>query len=274
MRIFGTTTALVAWVLTSQAVAAPPRCDAVAGSAPVLRTGTVVLLGEIHGTVQGPEALGRLVCLALERDLDVTVGLEIPQREQDRIDRYLQGGDEAEGRADLLSGSFWQREYQDGRSSRAMLELLRSLRSYRQTHSRLRVITIDDPEAHEGRDAFMAKRLADAIAGSHDHVFFVLTGNVHNRLTPGVRWDPDYEPMGYLLDRLRPETDLVSLRLTHGGGTAWVCTGREVGDCGTRELDSQETSPAGIELFANPNGEPFSGRYHVGAIDASPPANR
>jgi hypothetical protein len=153
-----------------------------------------------------------------------------------------------------------------------MLELLHSLRGYGNDLERLRVMAIDDPEASEGRDAFMAQRLANATERSPESVFFVLTGNVHNRLTSGIRWNPDYEPMGYRLQRLRPETEIVSLRITHGGGTAWVCTGSDVRDCGPRELDAQESSTPGIELFSNPGDRPFSGRYYVGPITASPPA--
>ncbi|TDI48407.1 MAG: hypothetical protein E2P02_00815 [Acidobacteria bacterium] len=102
-------------------VAAPPAtvwadCTSIAGTEHVLESGTVVLLGEIHGTREGPQTVSRLACAALEQGRDVTIGLEIPKNEQVAINRYFDGEDEASQRAMLLATSFWQRDYQDGRS--------------------------------------------------------------------------------------------------------------------------------------------------------------
>ena len=56
-------------------------CMPIAGTEHVLEPGTVVLLGEIHGTREGPETVSRLACAALEQGQQVTVALEIPQNE-------------------------------------------------------------------------------------------------------------------------------------------------------------------------------------------------
>lgn len=69
------------------------------------------------------EFFGDLVCLALDRGLDVSVVLEIDFEEQDRLDRYLSAGDDVEPAA-LLAGPFWQSDYQDGRRSQAMFQLM------------------------------------------------------------------------------------------------------------------------------------------------------
>ncbi len=79
--------------------------------------------------------------------------------------------------------------------------------------------------------------------------------------------------MGYLLESLLgSETELVSLRITNSGGSAWICTGSAATDCGVRELDGQDELPMGTELFADSQDAAFSGRLHVGPITALPPA--
>lgn len=242
-------------------------CEPVPGSEPLLHTGAVVLLGEIHGTVESPEAVGKLACLALDRGLAVTVALEIPRTEQEGVEKFLSDGD----RSALLSGEFWSRDYQDGRSSGAMVELLATLRRFQKNES-LDVLLIDDPNAANGRDRFMAERLADRIASSPERMVIALTGNLHNRLSLGTPFDPSHEPMGLLLTRLRPHASIISLEMTHGGGSAWICTGSDTSDCGERELHGRGDAPPGIELHDDRDDEPFSGRFHLERITASPPA--
>lgn len=248
-------------------VATPPRvCRSVPGADSVLRPGVVILLGEIHGTRESPRAVSDLVCLALEKRLSVTVALEIPVTEQNNIDAYLTGTETT-----LPEGKFWKREYQDGRSSGAMIDLLSKLRTYHELDGGLRVVALDEPHHPDGRDLAMARRLNDIVSHEPEHLVVVLTGNIHNRLSRGIRWDADYEPMGYRLVRSNPPVEILSLELTHSGGTAWVCTGGSSEDCGVRKLQGADDVPLGIELFIEPTGRPFSGRYHLGKITASLP---
>lgn len=94
-------------------------CQPVPGLDEILQSGTVLLLGEMHGTVEGPRFLSNAVCRALGRDLQVTVGLEIPIQEDASVERFLKSADQADDVSRLLSSGFWSREYQDGRSSLA-----------------------------------------------------------------------------------------------------------------------------------------------------------
>ena len=246
------------------------ECTPIVGSEDLLEPGSIVLLGEIHGTTQGPEAVSRLTCVALEHGRRVSVALEIPKGEQPFIDQYLDG----DNISTLLGTGFWQRDYQDGRSSRAMLELLSTLRDYARDTERVRVVAIDDPDAANGRDAYMAERVHHEISSAPQDVVIVLVGNLHNRLVAGNRWNPSYEPMGYLLGNMGHTQHLVSLRLTHGGGSAWVCTGSTPGDCGERELNGDDGLELGIEMFEASTDNAYSGRLHLGHIDASPPAKQ
>ena len=54
-------------------------CDPLPHADTLLRPGVIVLLGEIHGTEQGPALVSTLVCRTLKRGLPVNVGLEIPR---------------------------------------------------------------------------------------------------------------------------------------------------------------------------------------------------
>ncbi|PTL80173.1 hypothetical protein [Vitiosangium sp. GDMCC 1.1324] len=51
--------------------------------------------------------------------------------EQSRLDTYLASRGTPADQDTLLDGDFWRRPYQDGRSSRAMLELVDQVRALR-----------------------------------------------------------------------------------------------------------------------------------------------
>jgi len=95
---------------------------------------------------------------------------------------------------------------------------------------------------------------------------------MHNRLVAGNRFNPSYEPMGYLLRTTSPATELISLRVTHSGGSAWICTGSTTSDCGEQDLKGTVGLEPGIDIFEDSGESAYSGRLHVGPIKASPPA--
>ncbi|MGV6492816.1 hypothetical protein ACTUVK_003020 [Stenotrophomonas rhizophila] len=91
----------------------------------------LVLVGELHGTVETPALVGELACAAAADATPVTVALEMDPTEQARIDAYLASAGTAADRSALLAGRFWTRTMQDGRSSVAMAALIERLRSLR-----------------------------------------------------------------------------------------------------------------------------------------------
>ena len=241
------------------------ECVPVDGVDALLQPGSVVLLGEIHGTRESPLAVARIACAALDRDMAVTVGLEIPQSENKRIQKYLSSDGTPWDQVQMLEGDFWQRDYQDGRSSQAMLDLIETLRAFRERGGDLRVLVIDNSMTPD-RDRFMAQWLEAAIVDEPSRFFVTLTGNLHNRLTAA---DGQRAPMGFHLRQSLTEVNVVSLQITYAGGTAWVCTHD---GCGIRKLGGQSNSLSGIQLFEGTTDEGFSGSYDVGNIAASPPA--
>lgn len=254
------------------AAAAPAlECAAPRGGDALIRAGSILLLGELHGTAEAPAVVGELACAALQASLPVAVALEIPYAEQAGIDRFVAGETDRDA---LLAGPFWQRDYQDGRSSRAMADLLARLRALRREAPHLRVAAIDRPQPPAQRDAAMAARIDELAAATPEGLVISLTGNLHNRLTRGNRWNPDYLPMGYQLRQLRPAAPIRAIDLEHQGGTAWICQSSSAAECGERPLRGVEPREPGLQLYPPTADGPFTGALHLGPITASPPAVR
>lgn len=266
---------LAAACLPASAGNAPMACGAVPGLDPLLRSRDVVLVGEMHGTVESPAFLDRAVCLALAGGRPVTVGLEIPIEEDARIRAYLASSGSASDRDALLGGAFWQAPFQDGRRSRAMLALLEDLRHTSRAGGPVHLLLLDSTAFQDGseRDRAMAGRLRDAIAGAPHDLFLVLTGNIHTRLRQGVRWDPSYEPMGFVLAHLSPKLAIAALDVAYTGGSAWICETPRPASCGAKTLKGRpDAGSPGVTLSPAVGAEGYSGFYSVGALTASPPA--
>lgn len=246
-------------------------CPEVPGLDSLLEPGNLLLIGEMHGTEQGPAFLRDAACRGLARGLPVTVGLEVDRAEDEAFQAYLGSDGGAVARERLLAAPFWRPEFQDGRSSRAILGLMEDLRKLAAGAGELQVVLIDRPKPPAERDAAMAERVAESVAARPDDVFLVLTGNIHNRLTKGMPWNAELEPMGYLLAKRLPEARIVSLDMAYPGGTAWSCFGSE---CRAKELGGSKTAAgrSGVELLEKPAGEPYTGRYFTGPLTASEPA--
>jgi len=211
---------LVVLLVPASGRAAAGECPEEPGLAALLEPGTVLLVGEMHGTEDGPGFVRSVVCHGLARGLPVTVGLEIDRAEEGPLRAYLasDGGDEA--KKALLYSSFWGRDYQDGRSSRSMFRLVDDLRERLTGGADLRLVLIDRPEAPGGRDAAMAEAVAEAAEARPGDLLVVLTGNIHNRLTKGMPWNEELEPMGYLLAKRLGPGRLYSLDMAYTGGEA------------------------------------------------------
>jgi hypothetical protein len=242
-------------------------------------SGGVALFGEMHGTSEIPRTFGEIACQLVARgDAAVTVGLEIPESEQPRIDAFMSSDGGAAARGALQASSFWTRPgtAQDGRSSAAMLELLDRLRALRRTAPSLRVATFDLREitARTGDgidwDGEMANRLEAIRHENPSATLLVLTGNVHARTAVGTPWDASFVPMGrHLADAL---PGLLAFNAAFAAGEAWVCL-RE-GECGPSPMRGKDLGGAPfLERHATKSPEGYDGIFYVGgAIHASPPS--
>lgn len=265
---------LLTVLLLAPAPAAAAECQEVPGLAPLLEPGTVLLLGEIHGTVEAPGFLASVACAALAKGLPVTVGLEIDRAEDAAFQAFMASDGGADARRALLASPTWTRKEQYGLGSRAMLGLVDRLRELAAGPGELGLVLIDRPNPPAERDRAMAERVAEAAEARPGDLLVVLTGNLHNRLTKGTPWNAELEPMGHQLTRLRPGARILSLDMAHPGGTAWVCFPGPPQDCGVKKLGgpADATGRTGVELLGDAAGKPFSGRYFTGPITASEPA--
>lgn len=261
-------------LLGGSKAASSSNCGA-AGLSPLLKPGRILLLGEIHGTVEGPSVVARVACEASGLGLPVLVALELPVEERPSVDRFLASDGGAAARRDLLAGDFWQRDYQDGRSSAAMLELLDALRTLGSGSARPSVTLLDSArrfDTGQERDDSMGQRLVDLVRSSPPAALIVaLTGNVHSRSTEGVPWDAHYRPAGAMVDSRWPDRTL-SILLVAPPGQAWICTGSDASSCGPHDLGGRDGVDSGrLDMYAVPE-EGHDGSFQLAALTASPPA--
>lgn len=222
----------------------------------------LVLVGEVHGTVETPALVGELACAASADGTAVTVALEISAREQARLDAYLASAGTPAARAALLAGPFWTRSTQDGRSSTAMLALLERLRRLNADGRRIAVIAVDE-ERIGSRDVGMAEHITRAVQPGRRVI--ALLGNVHASQRLGRPNLPDYAPAGYLLRGLAP----LGVRVGAHGGEAWVCAPV----CGVRAFGNQRVGDASVGYAAGDRAQSgYDGNYTVPLYTASLPA--
>jgi len=266
--------------------AAPPPATPLAldcglevrGAAALTGPGSVLLVGEMHGTTQVPELVGRIACHAARApNAEVILGLEMTADNQPAVDAYLASDGAQPAMAALLAAPHFASEMKDGRSSQAMVQLLASLRRWRSDGAPLEVVCFDAgpgvAKTSAERDAAMAKTLAAVHRERPGSTLVTLSGNVHNRTIPGVPWDAAFVPMGVHMREAFPK--LVSLDFHSAGGTFWACMGTPGGEskCGVAKSggEDQGAEPF-VELYSTRDDKGFDGALYVGTSTASEPA--
>lgn len=227
----------------------------------------LVMFGEMHGTNEMPAYAAAVITHTARKYPNIYVGLEFPPEIQPNIDQYMKTGD-----ARFLKSTkfFNDPALHSGRGSQAMVGLLNELRKA----GDIRVFCFDmPPSKKEGRETLMAKKILSVISEVNspkmvklleenkkqealrpirdrrnlDPMFFVFTGNIHSRLTPGWPDNPEAPTMGSELNRLTNgglnEENVMSILFRYQSGTAWNCqmiNGRL--DCGQQLLQESRSS--------------------------------
>jgi len=244
---------------------APTDCAEIDGADALIKPGVFLIVGEMHGTQESPEAVGDLVCMALKRGLAVTLGLEIPTSQQVLIDEILGEPDQEKALARLRESEFFKRNHQDGRSSKAMADLILRCRRFSRDGGDVRLTCFDSSDG-ETRDQAMAKRLIAERGRHKQRTTLVLTGNVHARKTKNPRFN--FTPMGVYL--AEADVSFVSVNAIHAGGSAWVCQPNQ--PCGVLQIGGEDH---GAKRFVKTEGEIIPHGYdtvlYVGRVTASKP---
>lgn len=237
----------------------------VGGLATQLRRGAIVWFGEMHGTEESPRFVGDAACQAAKVG-HVQLGLEIPHRETALVEQYLRSKGSADDRDALLAGAFWRQH--DGRSSRAMADLIERVRVLRGAGAKIDLVLFDGPG--NPRDEAMAKlvmKLRDPQA-----IFVALSGNVHSRRTKGTRWDPELVPtVAHLVAANLPVT---TFNVSAAGGTIWACMATDDHEPECREHPNNHDGDGTPWTLGPPRDPAHDGVYFVGATKASFPATR
>lgn len=245
--------------LAAIAAATASGCTPVAGADQLWRPGIRwVLVGELHGTNEIPDAFANLVCLAGERQRAVTVALEYSADWQDTIDTYLASDGGAAARAALLAIPVWGSRLQDGRTSTAFLRLFERLRVLKRAGRIAGVVAADvrSRAAMAGpRDAAMA-RAWQAIPVAGDGVVLALVGNLHAMRTSWTFAGRTIETAGSLM----PRAQTMTVNVMGLGGTAWTC---QDDGCAPHAAGDARFAKAGIAATTDP-AIPYDAMYELG----------
>jgi hypothetical protein len=257
-----------------------PGCTEVGGIDYLLKQRTLLLLGEMPGTVESPRFVADLLCNVVASGHTVAIALQLPEFESGALARYLESAGSREDREQLLTGARELALYRDGRFSEAMLGLVESIRSLRARGAEI-AVTLFVPSGIDSLtrqklsavERPMAEKIWYAATESEVDLFIVLAGLTHTRLIRGNLWDPEHQPMGWELAQWHTEWRLLSLALSHSGGNAWVCTSNQGIDCRAVPVQGGGWGePNHVYIYGDVTETGYDGVYYVGEISSSPPA--
>jgi hypothetical protein len=236
----------------------------------LLTPGAILVFGEWHGTNEIPAFFQSAICAASSENQAVRVGLEMPVDEKSHVEAFVAG---VEAEKQLLASAFWTDEFQDGRRSQAMLEVLKEVRRLRSLGRRIVIEPFDVPAAQrstpQARDDFMASTLKEVLSAPSETISLMLMGNGHARTIPGAPWSKDYR---WTASQLRGAgVKFVSLKDKTAGGTAWSCPDVDPSHCGAQRVSDDDGRALEVELTPIAEGG-FDGSYGVGKVSASAPA--
>lgn len=222
----------------------------------IIERARITILGEMHGNETSTMATLALAKDVLDAHGAVTVGVEMPVREQAVLEEYLGSEGSEEDRQKLLASDFWLEDYADGRSSLAMVEFLEALRQMRQAGQDVEILAFDGATGMRGPEALeleMAEPIIAWAEANPERRMVVLVGDFHARLTPVQFGEQTLEPMAIFV--VASVDDVVSINLSYDGGTTIART-----EAGLEALLLAPHRPAGRRGMRAFGGE--GGVYH------------
>ena len=244
------------------------------GLGKLARPGNVVLLGELHGTQQVPHFVAQSACQIVTQGIPVTVGLEVPDMNQEALDTFLYSAGQEQDWSKLMASPFWRSPYPDGRNSEGIAYLIEDLRKLRSQGLDVNIFAYDRPPLEgDKREEYMAHKVLEVANVSSKRVLLVLSGNLHPRQIKGLPWDSSYRPMG---ERLAEQLQgVVSLDIAYKDGSAWICAmdAQQKLDCGVKPAKGKDNGDRYfVQLFGGVSKLGYDGVYYVGQVTASLPA--
>lgn len=274
-------------------------CTAPDGWADVLaQNPRFVVFGELHGTVEAPALVARIICAEAMQGRRVLLAVEHSSLYNTGLQAAWELPHDAFRAA--LPELGW-RGQDDGVGSEAMLQMVLGAHALKDGGASVDIVafnhTKDDAQRARFADlpsqgpheAAQAENIAEAAARKEYERVIVLVGRTHAEIAP-LRLSsggPAFEPMAV---RLRGYGTVLSLGMKHAGGETWGCalapgTKLTPGQAVTKDMITCSASRAGAEgasdraphitvgNLADPQlAHRFDGTFWVGPITASPPA--
>jgi hypothetical protein len=232
-----------------------------------LKNYDAILIGEVHGNNESPQFAEGMVNLWLASGEKVLLGLEINEDNQDNIDKFIQSGD-----FEIIKKMpFFNRTSEDGRSSAAMANLIRSF--YKKENMKIVCLDIPSTPGYPGnRDSAMALKAMAAAKANPKWKLITYTGNGHNKTELG----PYGYPMGFLLangsDKRLNTENVTTIDVVYEGGSSWFCNGTK----GCKEYAQGNLSHELAQKYIFDNSFIFAGnekKFFTRKISASLPLN-
>ncbi|HEX3476428.1 MAG TPA: hypothetical protein VHT91_15495 [Kofleriaceae bacterium] len=265
--------AVVACSGAPRAPVSPPVRDVLALPRELEAPGATILIGDLHGTRELPGFVAQLVGqLAATRP--VVLALEILPSELPSAGAYLAGDGGRAARDAALRDPWWRAEYQDGRRSVAMFEMIDRVRALRAGGARVELACFDamiaDPSIAAGagaREDGMTRNVLAIRAAHPGATLVVYAGNLHTRRAPAA-FAPDRAWMAMQL--AAAGLAFVTLDPHYADGSSWNCNDAVAAHCGPRSA-AGAGGDRGIHLERSADGA-YDGWVGLGPITASPPA--
>lgn len=210
----------------------------------------VILLGEIHGTVEMPEFAGDLLCHFAQKKQAVMLGLEMSESMQPMLNDYMASGGSAADRSKLLAAPFWTFASKFGMASTAILATIEKARylkvkglpvllfAFDGTNDENTFKITDAENTRFMRDFIMATTIARRAAQYKNHHILVLTGNLHAVKTASEM------RMASFIEKFVPVFSAKFVPTK--GGQSWSCYGKshESLTCGVSDVGADDTASA------------------------------
>lgn len=234
----------------------------------------VITVGEIHGNDKSP-LLARRLAEQIANHSPVILALEIRQENQIYLDEFLKTGD-----VSILKNSpHFTDEFTDGRSSRAMAELLSAVRE----NKKISIFAYDPDTSTNGqdRDLKMAANLVKISKERPDARIVMYGGNYHTSLKVGTSFNPTYHPAARSLyenpDSPIKESDIFPIKIRYHTGSSWMCYTDNAGECGAKDLDWPTAYSRAVSfdqyflLEPGLTDDGYLSSFFIRSVEASPP---
>ena len=238
-----------------------PSCEAVEGAASIIGDKAIraIVIGEVHGTAETPKLVGDLACLASQRR-NVTVALEFDAGLDADLQRFMADQNPVRAHEALRRSSIWDRRRADGRSSKAMFDLLVRLRNLKGDGGRISLGAFQPTSMTRLRQHYyelaMATKIAELADRRPDDLIIVLVGRVHAGTLPFNGIGESFLPAAAHL----PAGEVLTFQPEAEGGTAWSCRAQ---GCKAYQLEGRVKKTRRIyKLATRANG--YDGYYSVG----------